>query len=254
MSASTQPAIPPTALEWLLTAQDGAIRPATRLLALGRTAAPLVAALGEDVRLVACDTSRAGVRALLHRAPHALPVVGEPSQLPFAPRSFDIVAIHQSLHSLPEGSLASIARVLAPGGHVAVSYLVRDDSVPWVRRLSALLRDVDPGAMAGAYGTDSVEHLTTSPFFVDVTERRHRLWVPISRVNLLDMVARRFPDLDADRLGALMHAVGELYENSARVPEPLLLPYRVSSWKTVVDHVAAASLLEDDDPGLPIRL
>ena len=254
MSASSQPAIPPTALQWLLAAQDGAIRPAIRLLALGRTAAPLAGALGEDVRLVACDTSRAGVRALLHRARHALPVVAQPGQLPFAPGSFDVVAIHQSLHLLPEGSMASIARVLAPGGHVAVSYVVRDDSVPWVRRLGDLLRDVDPGAMAGAYGTDSVERLTTSRFFTDVVERRHRLWVPISRVNLLDMVARRFPDLDADRLSQLMHAVGELYENSARVPEPLLLPYQVSSWKAVVDHVEAASTLEDADPGLPIRL
>ncbi|MBK8462021.1 MAG: class I SAM-dependent methyltransferase [Nigerium sp.] len=254
MSASSQPAIPPTALQWLLTAQDGSIKSATRLLALGRTAAPVAGALDANVRLVACDTSRAGVRALLHRARHALPVVAQPSQLPFAPGSFDVVAVHQSLHTLPEGSLASIARVLAPGGHLAVSYIVRDDSVPWVRRLGDLLRDVDPAAMAGAYGTDSVERLTTSRFFTDVAERRHRLWAPISRVNLLDMVARRFPDLDADRLGQLMHAVGHLYETSARVPEPLLLPYQVSSWKAVVDPVEAASALDDPDPGLPIRL
>ncbi|MFT3876710.1 MAG: methyltransferase domain-containing protein [Propioniciclava sp.] len=254
MSASSQPAFPQTALQWLLTPPDGAIPAAPRLLAFGRSAAPLVGALDESVRVVACDTSRAGVRTLLNRFRRALPVVAQAAHLPFAPKSFDVVAVHQSLHALPEDSLASIARVLTPTGHLAVSYIVRDDSVPWVRRLGALLRDVDPEAMAGAYGTESVERLSHSPFFTDVVERRHRLWVPISRVNLLDMVARRFPDLESDRLGQLMASVGNLYESSARVPEPLLLPYQVSSWKAVVNHAAVSSTLADADPGLPIRL
>ncbi|HHU38993.1 MAG TPA: class I SAM-dependent methyltransferase [Propionibacterium sp.] len=256
MTATTQPAFPQAALDWLAAVStNGRPVPTPRALLLGRSAAPLGAALtrtGTD--LVACDHSRAGVRTLLNRAPRAIPTVADPERLPFAAMSFDVVHVHQALHTLPEGALASIARVLAPHGHLAVSYTVRDDSVPWVRRLTALLRDVDPQAMAGAYGTESIDRLRASRFFDDVEERGHRLWVPISRVDLLGMVARRFPDLEQDRLSQLMADVGELYETSARVPEPLLLPYRVACWRAGVDHSEFTSQLDPPDDGLRIRL
>lgn len=250
MTASTQPAFPQAALEWLAPTSA-----TPRVLLLGRSAAPIAAALARTgADLVACDVSRGGVRALLNRAPRAVPTVASPERLPFTPMAFDVVHVHQSLHDLPELALTSIARVLAPRGHLAVSYTVRDDSVPWVRRLTALLRDVDPQAMAGAYGTESIDRLRASPWFGDVEERGHRLWVPISRVDLLGMVARRFPDLEHDRLSHLMTDVGELYETSARVPEPLLLPYRVACWRAVVDHSEFTSQLDGHDDGLRIRL
>ncbi|MDO5533316.1 MAG: methyltransferase domain-containing protein [Propionibacteriaceae bacterium] len=256
MTATSQPAFPQAALDWLAPAPEAwRDRPQPRALLLGRSVAPLAALLARrDTDLVACDTSRAGVRTLLNRAPAALPTVARPEGLPFAPMSFAVVHVHQSLHTLSAEALASIARVLAPGGHLAVSYTVRDDSVPWVRRLTAILRDVDPQAMSGAYGTESVDRLTTSPYYAEVSERSHRLWVPISRVDLLGMVARRFPDLDQDRLGRLMAQVGELYETSARVPEPLLLPYRVSCWRAAVDHSEFTSQLALPEDGVRIRL
>lgn len=256
MTSTSQPAFPQAALEWLApVAADGRPVPTPRVLLLGRSVAPLATALDRPgANLVACDGSRAGVRALLNRAPRALPTVARPEHLPFAPMSFDAVHVHQSLHALSEGALASIARVLAPDGHLAVSYTVRDDSVPWVRRLTALLRDVDPAAMKGAYGTESVERLVASPHYAEVAERSHRLWVPISRVDLLGMVAKRFPDLEQERLSRLMSDVGELYATSARVPEPLLLPYRVVCWRAVVDHTEFTSQLEPPEDGVRIRL
>lgn len=250
MTASSQPAFPSAAIQWLTPTVHE-----PRLLVLGRSGAPLMTALAAVTgRLVACDTSRGGLRTLLARAPGALPAVAHAERLPFAPTSFDAVFVHQSLHALSASALTELARVLAPGGHLAVTYTVRDDSVPWVRRLTALLRDVDPDAMAGAYGTDSIDILQASPFFQDVEERHHRLWVPISRVGLLGMVANRFPDLEQDRLSQLMVDVGHLYETSARPPEPLLLPYRVACWKARVDHTEFTSQLDLPDDGLAIRL
>lgn len=249
MSVTSHPAFPRTAIEWLAPP-----RPNARVLILGRATAPVLSGLPADGLTVACDASRAGVRALLARAPHALPTVAAPEHLPFAPGSFDVAYLHQSLHRLSPEALAQIAGVLTSGAHLAVSYTVRDDSVPWVRRLTALLRDVDPGAMAGAYGTESVDRLRESDLFISVEERHHRLWVPISRVDLLDMVARRFPDLDADRLGRLMGEVGDLYESSARVPEPLLLPYQVSCWRAVVDPGHRLQHRPRPEDGLAIRL
>ena len=256
MTSTSQPAFPQAALDWLAPVDaDGRPLPAPRVLLLGRAVAPLATALDRrGARLVACDTSRAGVRTLLNRAPRALPTVADPERLPFTPMAFDAVHVHQSLHTLSAAALASIARVLAPGGHLAVSYTVRDDSVPWVRRLTALLRDVDPQAMAGAYGTDSIDRLEASPHYAAVAERGHRLWVPISRVDLLGMVAKRFPDLEQDRLSRLMADVGDLYETSARVPEPLLLPYRVVCWRALVDHSEFTSQLAPPEDGVRIRL
>lgn len=246
---SSFPAFPRTAISWLAPADPNA-----SILILGRATAPVAGRLSTDGLMVACDTSRAGVRALVERAPDALPTVAAPEYLPFAPGSFDAVFVHQSLHRLSASALTQVAAVLAPGAHLAVSYTVRDDSVPWVRRLTALLRDVDPGAMSGAYGTESVDRLTDSDLFTKVEERHHRLWVPISRVDLLDMVARRFPDLDADRLGRLMAEVGALYESSARVPEPLLLPYHVSCWRAQVDPQRRRYAPRRPDAGLPIKV
>ena len=50
----------------------------------------------------------------------------------------------------------------------------------------------------------------------------------------------------------LLAEVGDLYDTSARAPEPLLLPYQASCWRAVVDHSGLA--LEADRDALHIRL
>ena len=176
-------------------------------------------------------------------------------RLPFAPLSFGVAFVHQSLHTLDlPVVLPEIARVLRPGGHLGISYTIRDDSVPWVRRLAALMRAVDPAAMTGDYGMEVLDVVVDSPFFPQLEHRRHRLWVPISRVDMLTMVANRFPDLPDDRRSELLAEVGRLYASSARVPEPLLLPYQVACWRAFVDHAEFTSPLRLPDEALRIRL
>lgn len=252
MTTASQPAFPPAAVQWLTGEEAGR----WRLLALGRASAPLAGSVPVKLgQLVAVDPSRAGIRVLQARCPQLVPVVARPERLPFAPTSFGVAFVHQSLHSLDlPAVLPEIARVLRPGGHLAVSYTVRDDSVPWVRRLAALMQSVDPTAMAGDYGTEVLDVVVDSPYFPQVEQRRHRLWAPISRVDMLTMVANRFPDLPDDRLSDLLGEVGRLYESSARVPEPLLLPYQVVCWRARVDHTEFTSQLELPDDGLAIRL
>lgn len=253
MTSPGLPAFPEAALTWLVPRPLGQ----ARILVLGRAGAPVAEQLATTgASLVACDASRGGLRALLHRAPRALPTVARPERLPFAARSFDAVMLHQSLQTVDAPAvLPELARVLRPGGQVALSWLIRDDSVPWVRRLAALLQDVDPAAMTGNYGTDSVATLDALPFFPTLERRNHRLWVPIARVDLMEMVAHRFPDLESERLSQLMGRVGELYEDAARPPEPLLLPYQVACWRAVVDHDGLPpEHLDAPDDGLAIRL
>jgi hypothetical protein len=47
--------------------------------------------------------------------------------------------------------------------------------------------------------------------------------------------------------------VGELYDSSARSPEPLLLPFQASCWRAMVDH-SQLSMADAIDDVLEIRL
>ena len=88
---------------------------------------------------------------------------------------FDVVTASQTLHRFAPGlALTEIARVLKPGGHLAVAYNTRDDTVPWVRRLIALMQQTDPDAMKGDYGVESLDAIADSSYFVDLERRNFR--------------------------------------------------------------------------------
>jgi len=174
--------------------------------------------------------------------------------LPFLSCHFEVVTASQSLHLFAPGlALTEIARVLRPDGHLAVAYNVRDDTVPWVWRLAALMRDVDSTAMSGEYGTESIEMLAESPYFRDVERKNFRNWVPITRAGLIDMVERRpaTAALEAAVRAQLLADVGELYDGMARSPDPLLLPYQATCWRACVDHSSLA--LNDEEPVVEIK-
>ncbi|HEY6683411.1 MAG TPA: class I SAM-dependent methyltransferase, partial [Propionibacteriaceae bacterium] len=117
--------------------------------AMLRDAGHEVFCIDRTVELVAGLPARLGTR--LH-------VVGPIESLPFLSCHFDVVTAAQNLHRFPpELALSEIARVLKPGGRLAIAYNTRDDTVPWVRRLITLMREADPEAMRGDYGEDSVE-------------------------------------------------------------------------------------------------
>ena len=196
--------------------------------------------LDREVEVVATLTARLGSR--LH-------VVGQVESLPYLACHFNVVTASQTLHRFAPGlALSEIARVLKPGGHLAVAYNTRDDTVPWVRRLSALVRGADPEAMTGDFGVDSLDAVADSPYFGDLVRKDFRNWIPITRAGLIAMVDRRpaTAHLDSDVREQLLRDVGALYDASARPPEPLLLPYRASCWRAEVDHSGLA-LAEDDD-------
>lgn len=224
---------------------------------VGRSAAAFAAGLQGTHRLTLVDRDREGVSELLRRAPAAVPLVAAPESLPLAPCAFERVLVAQSFHLYAPGlALSEFARVLRPGGRLCISYTVRDDSVPWVKRLVALVRQFDPAAMRGDYGSDSLQALTDSVYFPHVETRSFRRWVPVDRPGLLSL-AERSPVVKALDEGArqqLLDDVSALYENAARSPEPLLLPYRVLCWRAEVDHTELTAPLDLPDDGLQIRL
>jgi SAM-dependent methyltransferase len=206
--------------------------------AMLRDAGHEVFCLDRDIDLVAKLPDRLGTR--LH-------VAGQVESLPFLSCHFDVVTASATLHRFAPGlALTEIARVLKPGGHLAVVYNTRDDTVPWVKRLSLLLQDADPQAMRGDFGVHSVNAVADSPYFARLEQRNFRNWVPITRPQLLAMVERRpaVRELEPRRRAELLADVGTLYDDSARPPDPLLLPFQTSCWRAEVDHTKIA--IDDD--------
>lgn len=213
-----------------------------------------MAEAGHEVFCLDRDVDQvAGLPALMGTRLH---VVGQVEALPFLSFEFQVVTAAQTLHRFAPGlALSEIARVLRPGGHLAVAYNTRDDTVPWVRRLMTLMQDADPEAMTGDYGVDSLVAVSESPYFGTPERKNFRNWVPVTRAGLIQMVARRpsTAGLTPDVRERLLAEVGELYDSSARAPEPLMLPFQASCWRVEVDHTELSVDVDVDDV-LEIRL
>jgi SAM-dependent methyltransferase len=204
----------------------------------------------------AIDRDPARVASLAQRLGTPLPVAGRVEALPFLACHFDVVTASQTLHHFAPGlALSEIARVLKPGGHLAVAYNTRDDTVPWVKRLIALLQQVDPQSVTGDYGVEAVDAVVESPYFGEVERRTFRNWVPISRAGLVAMVERNpsVQQLEPEHQRHLLEEVAALYDTSARAPEPLLLPFRATCWRAVADH-AQLSAVDEELDAMEIRL
>lgn len=250
MTDSRRTPYPAAAAAWMVGEQP------VRVLDLGSgrgAFATMLHRLGHEV--FGLDRDVAAVAQLAERVGTRLHVAGQVESLPFLSCHFRVVTAAQTLHRFAPGlALTEIARVLEPGGHLAVAYNTRDDTVPWVRRLTALMREAEPEAMRGDFGQESAAALEESPYFVELERRNFRNWVPITRAGLVAMVERQpwAASLAEDVRAELLAAVGHLYDTSARPPEPLLLPFQASCWRARVDHSELA--LTDDDDVLEIRL
>ncbi len=242
---------PVAAAEWMLGSSLG------RVLDLGSGNGSFAQMLDHAGYQTFCiDRSSVAVRRLTDRVTGGRQLIARAEALPIADRQFDAVSVAESLHKFAPGlALAEIARVLRPGGRLVVAYNTRDDTVPWVKKLAAILRAADPTAMRGDFGQHSVDELAGSPFFSHLERRNFRNWVPVDRPGLLQMVANR-PGID--QLGdaesqRLLSEVGQLYDDYARAPEPLLLPFQASCWRAIVDHRELA-ISDTTDDGLDIPL
>lgn len=206
-------------------------------------------------RVHCMDRSVEKIGRLASRIPTGLHVVAQAESLPFADQTFDAVSSAETLHLFAPGLAApEIARVLRPGGRLVAVYNTRDDTVPWVKKLARILQEVDPQAMRGDFGQDSVAAMAETPYFTELQRRNFRNWLPIDRPALLDMVGSRPATLALDEAArsALLTEVGELYDTYARSPEPLLLPFQASCWRATVDHRELALTGADDGLEIPL--
>lgn len=184
-------------------------------------------------------------------------LVARAESLPLANQSVDVVTSIQSLHLLAPGLvLDEAARVLSPSGSLAVSYTVRDDSVPWVRRFADLVRRHDPDAMQGEWGQSSIAALADHPYFHAAETHEFAAWVPASHEALVAMVLARptIAGLPEDERTGISAEIGELYRSMSRGNHQLVLPYRVRCWRARVNHSEVPVTSSPADEALHIRL
>ena len=130
-----RPGYPDEAVRWL------AGEPPRDVLDLGAGTGKLTRSLVAAGHRVTAVEPLAGMREQLVRAvPAAVALEGTAERIPAADASFDVVTVAQAFHWFDHDvALPEIARVLRPGGALALVWNMRDESAPWVVELGALM-------------------------------------------------------------------------------------------------------------------
>jgi len=146
------------------------------------------------------------------------------------PGSVDVVVATEAFHAFDhDRALLEVARVLRPGGVLAVAWNVRDERIPWVKRLGAIIGE------AGQQG-DPTQAIDDSGMFETVEKSSFRVWAPMDQESLREMVASRpqvavLPGVERE---ALLGQVDELYDGFGRGADGMLLPYVTSTFRATV--------------------
>ena len=235
-----RPSYPDDAVAWLV-----GDRPATVLelgAGTGKLTGRLVAA-GHDVH--ATEPDEAMLAVLRRRLPDVRTSVAGAEEIPALDQSVDVVVAAQSFHWFdPEVALPEIARVLRPGGHLAVVWNQRDQRIPWVRKLGRIIGTQDDL-------DDPMATVEASSDFHEVDETEFKHWQVVDRRSIQDLVRSRsnvavLDEIARDRLMADLLA---LYDDYGRGMDGMQLPYRTRCYRArVTERVAPPA----PEPTVPV--
>jgi SAM-dependent methyltransferase len=224
-----RPGYPPAAVEHLCEALG---------IGPGRAVLDLAAGTGKLTRLlVPTGAELAAVepvgemRAALARAlPGVTALAGTAENIPLAADSVDAVLAGSAFHWFHgDEALAEIHRVLRPGGRLGLMWNVRDESVPWVAELTAIMephRGSAPRYRSNAWKEAFRRTTAFSPLRCAEFRHVHRLEpeAVLARVASVSFVAA-LPERDRAAVLAGVRAL-LAYDPATRGREVVELPYR----------------------------
>jgi SAM-dependent methyltransferase len=223
--ARARPTYPGKAAAWLVGAEHA------HVLELGAGTGLLTEQLrGLGHRVLATDPSEPMLRHLAQRLPGTPAVLSAAERIPMRARSVDAVVAAQAFHWFdPDRTLPEVARVLRPGGRLGLVHNVRDERIPWVKRLGELI-----GSHDQQY--DPTHALLSSHLFGFVETSTFRIWQPLDRARLHDLVLSRstVAAMGAQERESVLRKVDDLYAEYGRGHDGMLLPYVTHCYKAVV--------------------
>lgn len=228
-----RPGYPRAAASWLTGSEP------CRVLELGAGTGKLTAelvSLGHQV--LATDPLEPMLRHLLSSLSGVRAAVSTAEGIPLRPRSVDVVVCAQSFHWFDlDRALPEIARVLRPGGRLALAWNLRDQRIPWVRRLGDLIGTPEQE-------TDPTNALIGSQLFGFVESATFRFWQPSDRARIRDLVRSRsnIAQMQEPEREQVLAKVDTLYDDYGRGPDGMLLPYLTRCFAATV---RAPALHED---------
>ena len=130
--------------------------------------------------------------------------------------------------------------MLRPGGHLGLTWNLRDERIPWVRRLGEIIGTQEQQ-------TDPTHALLASNLFGFVESTTFRFWQPLDRGRLRDLVLSRsnIATLGQAERERVLRKVDEMYDDYGRGADGMLLPYVTHCYKAVV----RAPAVDSDEPG-----
>jgi len=154
-------------------------------------------------------------------------------RLPFGPESFDVVVAPQVRDSAT--ALAEYARVLRPGGLLSMMTRTYDESIPWMRRLHAVV-----GRRPEA--TPSADTLTASGLFAEPEVDEFGTWEELDLAGALRFAA----DVKGPTAGDEIYpAVRELFTSYASQSGTLRMRHQTHCLRA---RVHRENLLEEPTP------
>lgn len=236
--AEHRPGYPADAVRWLVGASPG------RVLELGAGTGKItgaITALGHDV--VAADPSAQMLHQLKQHAPGARAVMSQAERIPLSTSSVDVVVAAQAFHWFDaERALPEIARVIRPGGVLALVWNAADLTVPWVRKVFTMIGYLNEGV-----GDDPVEG---SDLFATSDSKVFRHWQQFHRASLMGLVASQsqVASMAPAQRDKILADVGELYDSYGRGHDGMLMPWRSYCYRARVTGLAEFRKEPSPDP------
>lgn len=184
-------------------------------------------ALGHDVH--ATDPDEAMLDVLRTNLPQVRTSVGGAEEIPAPDNAFDVVVAAQCFHWFDhERALPEIRRVLKPRGRLSMVWNVRDERIPWIKKLSRVIGQEQP--------VDPTEVLQESLRFIIVEEETFKHWQSVDRRSIQDLAASRstIALLEDDAREATMQRLLELYDSYGRGMDGMQLHYEARCFRSRV--------------------
>ncbi len=249
MASSLRQQLPPSALEWM-------VQTAPTVVAIDLSPA-LCSSLARRGHRVIVSHRQAKIAQTIRQRndPGTLVFCAQADALPVQPCSAQAIIMPPHLSPrIDRSQLArQLTRALDSDGWICGWNVSRDDSVPWVKRLQALMQSIDPQAMRSHSCED--HPMASSKYFPHSEYKTFRLWSDINSADLLERIGSQpaLLRLEEDQRRDIIAQAQALLAQSAGYSQ-LRLPYQLICWRAKVNHHELTQPIILTDGGLTIPI